>query len=234
MLSMPRYNQFQLQDAISNSLSYAEALRYLKLCEAGGNHETIKRYCIKWNISTSHFLSRTEIAKRHIFRPAVPLETVLMEHSTYSRSALKARLFKEGLKKPICELCGQGEIWRGKRMALILDHVNGIRDDARLMNLRIVCPNCNATLDTHCGKRSQSHCPICGRQMSLGRKYCSMTCYKTVLGKTPKPALRKANRPPYRQLLEQVEKFGFTATGRKYGVSDNAVRKWLKIYQKYK
>ncbi len=36
-------------------------------------------------------------------------------------------------------------------MGLILDHVNGVSDDHRLENLRIVCPNCAATLDTHCG-----------------------------------------------------------------------------------
>jgi len=35
-------------------------------------------------------------------------------------------------------------------MTLILDHINGVNNDNRLENLRIVCPNCNATLDTHC------------------------------------------------------------------------------------
>ena len=54
----------------------------------------------------------------------------------------------------VCELCGQGEEWRGRQMALILDHINGVADDNRLENLRIVCPNCAATLDTHCGGRT--------------------------------------------------------------------------------
>ena len=51
------------------------------------------------------------------------------------------------LKRPICELCGQGEMWRGRPMALILDHVNGVPTDNRLTNLRIVCPNCAAAGD---------------------------------------------------------------------------------------
>ena len=41
-------------------------------------------------------------------------------------------------------------MWTGKKMSLILDHINGKHNDNRIDNLRIVCPNCNATLETHC------------------------------------------------------------------------------------
>jgi transposase-like protein len=30
------------------------------------------------------------------------------------------------------------------------------------------------------------------------------------------------------QLLNEIDKLGYSAVGRKYGVSDNAVRKWVK------
>jgi hypothetical protein len=82
---------------------------------------------------------------------------VLVEHSNYKRGELKSRLFEEGLKRRRCELCGQGEIWRGARMALILDHINGIADDNRLENLRVACPNCAATFETHCGRKNRLH-----------------------------------------------------------------------------
>jgi hypothetical protein len=41
----------------------------------------------------------------------------------------------------------------------------------------------------------------------------------------------KVKRPPYEQLLADLDTMSFVAVGRKYGVSDNAVRKWLRWYE---
>ncbi|MFZ2041034.1 MAG: hypothetical protein WAV08_10085, partial [Desulfobacterales bacterium] len=45
---------------------------------------------------------------------------------------------------------------------------------------------------------------------------------------------RRVNRPPFEILKAEIEHLGFTAVGRKYGVSDNAVRKWMKAYSEPK
>lgn len=47
----------------------------------------------------------------------------------------------------------------------------------------------------------------------------------------PFPERRKVERPPYDVLIDETQRMGFSAVGRKYGVSDNAVRKWIRWYE---
>ena len=128
-------------------------------------------------------------------------------------------------------------------MSLILDHINGIRDDHRLENLRVVCPNCAATLDTHCGRkrrisRDPRSCRRCSREFvprGPHQRYCSRACgtrWDRSHLRGPRPQARKAERPPYEKLLAEIEATSYCAVGRKYGVSDNAVRKWVRFYER--
>jgi len=45
--------------------------------------------------------------------------------------------------------------------------------------------------------------------------------------------INKHNRPAYKQLLQDLEGSSYVQVGKKYGVSDNAIRKWIKTYEKY-
>ena len=142
------WQENNLKEIIKNSNSYIDSLKKLGFHNFGSSYNTLKKYIKKYNIDNSHFIEPEEHIKN--LNKEIDLSLVLTENSTYSRKALKKRLYKEGLKEKKCELCGQGEEWKGKKMSLILDHVNGRNNDNRLENLRIVCPNCNATLETHC------------------------------------------------------------------------------------
>jgi hypothetical protein len=238
----PRFTEEELRRAIAASLSWAGALRRLGYRTAGGNWKTLQKYAAIWAIPTDHF--DPDKARNDALRRAragrTPLSEILVEGSTYSRAHLKDRLFAEGVKERRCELCGQDEIWRGRRMALILDHINGVPNDNRLENLRVVCPNCAATFETHCARKNRippvmTSCLQCGRAFVPKRRkqrYCSRACgSRWGRSGVARPASRRVERPPYETLLAEIERDGYLATGRRYGVSDNAIRKWVRFYE---
>jgi hypothetical protein len=122
----------------------------------------------------------------------------------------------------------------------VLDHINGVSNDHRLENLRLVCPNCAATLDTHCGRNlpRERTCPGCGQAFAprdMRHRYCSQKCSGVVksiaLRGVAHPETRKVERPTYEQLMADLGWMSFLAVGRKYGVSDNAIRKWVRWYE---
>ena len=88
----------------------------------------------------------------HKLIPPRKLSEVLVEHSTWVNSgSLRKRLIREGLKEYRCECCNRTE-WLGKPIKLELHHINGIKDDLRIENLQILCPNCHAYTDNYRGK----------------------------------------------------------------------------------
>lgn len=72
-------------------------------------------------------------------------------------------------------------------------------------------------------------CQICERCLNRIQKVtCSKNCHNQLMAKS----MRKVkDRPSYETLIEDLKTLPVTGVGRKYGVSDNAIRKWLKKYE---
>lgn len=83
---------------------------------------------------------------------ATPIASFLVEDFDGSRNNIKRRLLRDKVLKNKCYKCGQGPKWKGQRLVLVLDHINGKKNDYRLTNLRILCPNCNSQTETFSGR----------------------------------------------------------------------------------
>lgn len=71
--------------------------------------------------------------------------------------------------------------------------------------------------------KSNRYCKTCDIQISkTHKKYCSDKCQKI--------DYRKVERPSKEDLKTLLESNSFLALGRKYGVSDNSVRRWARQY----
>lgn len=152
------WSESELIKAIKESTSLAQVLIKLNLSPLGtGNRKTILSYIKKLALDVSHFTGQAHLkGKTHNWcSTKIPLKDILVEHSSYQTFKLKNRLIKEQILTNVCSLCNQSTTWNGKPLNMILDHINGINDDHRLINLRLVCPNCNSQLDTFAGKNKK-------------------------------------------------------------------------------
>lgn len=89
-----------------------------------------------------------------------PLKDILVVNSTYKNlSRLKIRLINEGIIKYKCGIvnCTNNGMWLDKPISLQLDHINGINNDNRLENLRLLCPNCHSQTETYGGRNQGNY-----------------------------------------------------------------------------
>lgn len=136
-----RYTKELLEPLVKDSLSWNGVCRLLGVSVCTGTQSHIKKRAIEFEIDFSHFKGQgwnkgmTFVSKR-------PIEDYLSNKKGETSDRLKKRLFREGLKQPICEKCSLSE-WMGEELVFELDHINNNHLDNRLTNLMILCPNCH-------------------------------------------------------------------------------------------
>ena len=173
-----RYTEFEFIEAVKSSKTFSETLRKVGLKPTGGNFKSASLKIKKLKCDISHFEFNS---KNLVKKPDSPseLESLLIENSLsgVSNSSLKKRLLKSGKLEYKCFECHLSE-WKGKPLSLQLDHINGINNDNRLDNLRLLCPNCHSQTETFAGKKlkgnftSGNTCSDCLCPIRSDRKFC--------------------------------------------------------------
>lgn len=122
-----------------------------------GNYQTLRKYCKLYDIQLPSMTGDmyTQKAREANKRS---LKEILVQDSDYSNNtSLKKRLIEETGMVNQCNECGILPEWNGRRLVLQLDHINGIRTDNRIENLRFLCPNCHSQTDTFCSKMGERY-----------------------------------------------------------------------------
>lgn len=141
----------ECEQIINDNDSFVSILRNKGLCPTGNNFKTLKNIFDNYNLDYSKF-KKTNKGRKFNFKSKISNDELFTENNLHSRHVVKNRIIKDNLIPYKCACCGQEPIWQGKELVLVLDHINGINNDNRLLNLRFLCPNCNAQQDTFCGK----------------------------------------------------------------------------------
>lgn len=68
-----------------------------------------------------------------------------------TRASVRKRIMRDNLIAYQCDECGLSK-WKGKKLSLHLDHIDGNAWNHELSNLRFLCPNCHSLTETYTGK----------------------------------------------------------------------------------
>lgn len=115
-------------------------------------YKMVKKAISDLCIDISHFDANKGRA-RQVKSNAHTLDDILNNRASSTGYSLKPKLYSAKLKTPICEECGQTEIWNGKPLVLQLEHIDGNNSNNLLENLKILCPNCHTQTPTYSRKK---------------------------------------------------------------------------------
>ncbi|MFG2571105.1 HNH endonuclease [Streptomyces sp. NPDC048481] len=145
----------ELAPAVAAATSLAGVLAALGRAGSGAARARVKRGIEVHGLSTVHFTGQghyrgTRSANR---KTAAEILVLLAPGSPRTKTVLLRRALDDLSVPHVCEACGIGDTWQGRRLVLEIDHVNGDRLDNRRENLRYLCPSCHSQTSSFSNRR---------------------------------------------------------------------------------
>jgi hypothetical protein len=236
-LSEKKVSKDQLEEFVKESKCWKDLL---KLCgyKNFSNNIYVQKKVNKFNFDVSHFEDYTPTPKKYT------LDEIFCKNSTYNRgSSLKNHLIKHfnwDLKcqnsncaiKNITDFKDPDNIENTVPLLIELDHIDGDNKNNEISNLRFLCILCHSLTNTYRTKNKnydekvivETKCIDCNKFIVKDASRCA-ECSSISQRKVP-------NRPSLEQLNHDLgELKTFIAVGKKYDVSDNTIRKWIRTYK---
>lgn len=236
--SLKVYNDEEFIQIWNSSKSISDAIRKMELTKSGASFVSLKKRATQLNLSREHFNLELK------FRDPISLDEILVEDSTYTHTTnLRRRLVREGLLEnkcsaPFCPVPNPSvNPFTGEPtpLKLSLDHINGNNTDNRIRNLRLLCFHCHGETETWCGKNKikltlNDQTPKAGKVCECGKEILASSSSCSKCENTGRTGKSKYIFPSDQDIIEGVEKHGYTGLAKILGMTDNTLRYYMKVH----
>lgn len=218
-----KYTKEEFEEALAESESIADVIRYLNLNVNRQHYEEVKYSATQWGLELPVW-DQTKSTQWANLKNTISDDDWFQPGTRRTGKDSKKRLYRSGVKEE-CAECGLGPEWNGKPITLQLDHIDGDRFNNAKENLQILCPNCHAQTETFGNKgatKKYNYCQDCNGLIAKDSERCWACEAKNRTGKL------KIDYPPLDVIVCMIQESNMSKASEKIGCTDTALRKHLK------